>query len=286
MHLGITFGQLNPAFWERVAIEADGLGYESVWLPEHLVFPLEISGQLIPGEEHPPVPPTVPVFDACSYLSYLAAKTEHLKLGTFVYLLGIRHPFISARGFATLDVLSKGRALCGVGAGWLTTEWRAAGLDPATRGARLDEAIEVVRRLWTEPEISHDGEFFPFEPVAFEPKPVRPGGPPILVGGESKRALRRAAELGDGWLGMAHTPESAAERVAELHRLAEGAGRDPGAIEVTVMGTVDEPADLERWEAAGVDRLIVTPWRRSKEAVDAIRALADRLGLEVSPPGD
>ncbi|HEX2576632.1 MAG TPA: TIGR03619 family F420-dependent LLM class oxidoreductase, partial [Aquihabitans sp.] len=187
MELGITFGQLNPAFWEPVALEAEALGFESVWLPEHLVFPLEIRGQLVPGEEHPPVPPTVPIYDVCAYLSFLAAKTTTIKLGTFVYLLGIRHPFVSARGFATLDVLSGGRALCGVGAGWLTTEWRAAGLAPATRGARLDEAITVVRRLWTEPEISHDGEFFPFEPVAFEPKPVQAGGPPILVGGESGR---------------------------------------------------------------------------------------------------
>lgn len=279
MDLGITFGQLNPTRWEEVAVEADRLGFESVWLPEHLVFPLEISGQLIPGEDHPPVPPTVPIFEPCAYLSYLAAKTDRIGLGTFVYLLGIRHPFVSARGFATLDVLSGGRTLCGVGAGWLTTEWRAAGLDPSTRGARLDEAIEVVRRLWTEPEISHDGEHFAFEPVAFEPKPTRPGGPPILVGGESARALRRAATVGDGWLGMAHTPESAAERAAELGRLATEAGRDPADVTVTVMGEIDTADDLDRWNEAGVDRLIVTPWRRSSEAVDAIGRLAATVGL-------
>lgn len=282
MKLGITFGQLNPAFWEPVAVAADQLGYESVWLPEHLVFPLEVAGQLIPGEEHAPVPPTIPIFDACSYLSFLAARTDQIKLGTFVYLLGIRHPFVSARGFATVDVLSGGRALCGVGAGWLTTEWRAAGLDPATRGARLDEAIDVVRKLWTEPEISHGGEFFPFEPVAFEPKPVQAGGPPILVGGESNRALRRAAEKGDGWLGMVHTPASAAERIADLRHRAEAAGRDPAAIEATVMGELTDAHDVARWEAAGVDRLIVTPWRRSREAVDAITALAERQGLQPS----
>lgn len=279
MKLGVTFGQLNPAFWEEVAIAADGLGYESLWLPEHLVFPLEIAGQLVPGEEHPPVPPTVPIFEPCSYLSFLAARTERINLGTFVYLLGIRHPFVSARGFATLDVVSGGRALCGVGAGWLTTEWRAVGLDPSTRGARLDEAIAVVRRLWTEPTIEHDGEHFAFEPVAFEPKPVQVGGPPILVGGESRRALRRAATLGDGWLGMWHTPETAAAQVAELRRLAADAGRDPEAIEATVMGEVDPELGLEPWEAVGVDRLIVTPWARSKEAVAGLSSLAERLGL-------
>ena len=279
MKLGITFGQLNPAFWQDVAVAADALGYESLWLPEHLVFPLEISGQLIPGEEHPPVPPTVPIFEPCSYLSFLAAKTTQINLGTFVYLLGIRHPFTSARGFATLDILSGGRALCGVGAGWLTTEWTAAGLDPRTRGARLDEAIDVVRQLWTEPTIEHHGEHFSFDPVAFEPKPVQVGGPPILVGGESNRALRRAATVGDGWLGMWHTPESAADRIATIRQLATDAGRDPAAVEMTVMGEIAEPDDVARWEAAGVDRLIVTPWTRSKEAIAGIERLATLVGL-------
>ena len=280
MELAITFGQLNPRVWDEAALAADSLGYESVWLPEHLVFPLDVQGQLVPGEEHPPVPPTVPIFDACAYLAYLAAKTERVKLGTFVYLLGIRHPFISARGFATVDVLSGGRALCGVGAGWMTTEWRAAGLDPRTRGARLDEAIGVVRRLWTEPEISHEGEHFSFEPVAFEPKPIQADGPPIHIGGESQRALRRAAAVGDGWLGMDHTPETAGARVAEIRRLCEGGGRDPDEVEVTVMGEVGTQADLERWKAAGVDRLIVTPWSRSSEAVAAMESLASAVDLE------
>ncbi len=279
MKLGLTFGQLNPKAWQEVAVAADELGYESLWLPEHLVFPLEVSGQLIPGEDHPPVPPTVPIFEPCSYLSYLAARTSRINLGTFVYLLGIRHPFVGARGFATLDVLSGGRALCGVGAGWLTTEWTAAGLDPATRGARLDEAIDVVRRLWTEPTIEHHGEHFDFAPVAFEPKPMQAGGPPILVGGESKRALRRAAGRGDGWLGMWHTPDTAAERVATVRQFAEDAGRDPSAIEVTVMGELDPVEGWGPWDSAGVDRLIVTPWARSSEAVDAITALAETSGL-------
>jgi probable F420-dependent oxidoreductase len=281
VHLGITFGQLNPAFFEEVAVAADELGYESAWLPEHLVFPVRVEGQLVPGEEHPPVPPTVPIFDAPAYLSYLAARTERLRLGTFVYLLGIRHPFVGARGFATLDVLSGGRALCGVGAGWLTPEWDAVGIDPSTRGARLDEAIAVACCLWTEDVISHDGPHFPFEPVAFEPKPVQPGGPPILVGGESERALRRAATLGDGWLGMQHTPASAAARVRRLRELAAAAGRDP--VEVTVMGELDGPGGVAAWEEAGVDRLIVTPWRRSREAVDALRALAGTLDLTPRP---
>lgn len=276
MRFGITFGQLNPAWFVEAAMEADRLGFESAWLPEHLVFPVEVQGELVPGEEHPPVPPSVPIFDACAYLSFLSARTERLRLGTFVYLLGLRHPFVSARAFATLDIVSGGRAEVGVGAGWLTTEWIAAGLDPRTRGRRLDESVEVCRRLWTENVIEHHGEFYDFAPVMFEPKPVQKPHPPIVVGGESDRALRRAARVGDGWIGMHHTPESATERLATLQRYGEEAGRGGDhRLEVTVMGDVTERSDIERWEAAGVDRLIVVPWRRSREAIDGMRRFAD-----------
>lgn len=277
MRFGITFGQLNPRYWDDAARAADELGFESVWLPEHLVFPTEIRGQLVPGEEHPPVPPTTPVFDACAYLSYVAGRTERIRLGTFVYLLGIRHPFVSARSFATLDVVSGGRAEVGVGAGWLLTEWEAAGLDPSTRGRRLDEAIEVCSRLWTEQTVEHDGEFFSFPEVAFEPKPVQQPRPPVLVGGESPRALRRAAEVGDGWIGMFHTPESVAERTRELTRLRQEAGRERDPFTVTCMGPCQTADDVAGWEAAGVDRLIVVPWERGREALDAMRGFAQRL---------
>lgn len=276
MKFGITFGQLNPKYWLDAVEAADRCGFESAWLPEHLVFPLDIQGQLVPGEPHPPVPPTTPVHDACAYLSFVAARTERIRLGTFVYLLGLRHPFASARAFTTLDVVSGGRAEVGIGAGWLTTEWTAAGLDPSTRGRRLDEAVEVCRRLWTEPTVEHHGDFFDFEPVAFEPKPVQRPHPPISVGGESPRALRRAAAYGDGWIGMAHTPETAAGRVDELRRLRSEAGREGLDFTVTVMGAVESAADVDRWQDAGVDRLIVVPWQRGRDSVDAIERFAER----------
>lgn len=270
-----------------MAVEADRLGFESVWLPEHLVLPVDVRGRLVRGQEHLPVPPSVPIFDACAYLSYLAARTERLRLGTFVYLLGLRHPFVSARGFATLDIVSGGRAEVGVGAGWLTTEWTAAGLDPHTRGQRLDEAMVVCRRLWTEEVVEHHGELFDFEPVMFEPKPVQQPHPPLLVGGESERALSRAARLGDGWIGMHHTPESVAVQVAKLRAFEAEAERSDRPCTVTAMGAFDAPSDVERWAEAGVDRLIVMPWRRSRDAVDGLRRFADLTsltGLTEPPP--
>lgn len=277
MRFGITFGQLNPAAFLDAAVEADRLGFESAWLPEHLVFPVDVRGQLVPGEEHPPVPPSVPIFDACALLSFLAGHTERLRLGTFVYLLGLRHPFVSARAFATLDIVSGGRAEVGVGAGWLTTEWEAAGLDPHTRGRRLDEALAVCRRLWTEEVIDHDGEFFSFGPVMFEPKPVQRPHPPVVVGGESAAALRRAALAGDGWIGMQHTPESAGERVVELSAVRERGPLAGRPFTITVMGEVADRSDVDRWEAAGVDRVIVVPWRRSRDAIEGMRRFADAV---------
>jgi probable F420-dependent oxidoreductase len=214
------------------------------------------------------------VFEAGAYLSWIAAQTTQIRLGTFVYLLGIRHPFVGARAFATLDVLSGGRAEVGVGAGWMVNEWEAVGLDPRSRGRRLDEAIDVCRRLWTEEVVEHHGEFFDFAPVMFEPKPVQRPHPPIVVGGESDRALRRAARA-DGWIGMSHTPESVRPQVERLRRYEAEAGRADRPVTVTCMGTVTDPGDVARWEEAGVDRLIVVPWTRSRDAVDGLRRFAD-----------
>jgi probable F420-dependent oxidoreductase len=271
---GITFGRLNPAFFQAAAVEADRLGFESVWMPEHLVFTRQMSRSPHPGEEHPPVPPDTPIYDAFAYLGFIAALTEHVRLGTHVYNIGLRHPFTAARGAQTLDLVSNGRFIFGIGASWLEEEWRVTQLDFATRGRRVDEAIEVCKRLWSEPTTDFHGEFFDFDGVVFEPKPKQQPGPPIVVGGESKAALRRAARLGDGWIGMDHTFESGAAQIEMLRKLLQENGRDPATFDYTCSGPLDSPDDLKRWEDIGVTRMIVAPWRRSKEAVDGMRRFA------------
>lgn len=276
MKFAITFGRLHHRTWIDAAEAADELGFESVWLPEHLVLPVTMAGSPYAESDHPPVPPNIPVYDAIGYLCNIAARTERVRLGTYVYLLAIRHPFVPARGFATLDILSNGRAVAGVGVGWLVAEWEAVGLDPLTRGQRLEEAIAVCRQLWTEPTVEYHGTHFDFQPVAFEPKPVqRPI--PIYVGGESQLALRRAASLGDGWIGMGQTAESAAALVKQLRAAQRATWRPDRAIEVTVSGAVSSAQDLKAWEAAGVDRLIVSPWERSRDALDAMRRFSQRF---------
>ncbi len=275
LRLGVALGALNPAYHLSVTLEAERLGFESVWMPEHLIFPIGMSGSPHPGQQHPPVPPTTPVFDAFAWLSFLAGKTERIRLGTNVYLLGLRHPFAAARAVQTLDVVSRGRAEIGIGAGWLREEWTAAGLDPRTRGRRLDEGLAVCKRLWVEPVIEHHGEFFDFGPVAFEPKTFQKPWPPIHVGGESLSALRRAAYHGDGWLGLFHTPESIQAPLAKIRELRLKAGRGETPFAVTTGGRVTSSGDLRKWEEAGADRVIVTGWTRSRDAIESLRRLAE-----------
>jgi probable F420-dependent oxidoreductase len=278
---GVALGALNPRLHEEATLEAERLGYESVWLPEHLVFTRTMSRSPHPGDEHPPVPPDTPIYDAFAYLAYLAARTERVRLGTHVFNIGLRHPFTTARGAQTVDLLSRGRFELGVGASWLEEEWVAAQLDFSTRGRRVDEAIEVCKRLWTEETVTHHGEFFSFDEVAFEPKPVQPAGPPVLIGGESKAALRRAARLGDGWIGMSHTFESGAAQIETLRALLAEHGRahSNDTFEIVLAGPVESRADVTRWEDLGVTRMILAPWKRSSEAIEGLRRFAERVEL-------
>jgi probable F420-dependent oxidoreductase len=270
----ISLGLLNPTAWTAVTEEADRLGYDSVWIPEHLVLPVDMAGSPHAGLDHPPIPPGLPVFDALVYLAFLAARTERIRFGTQVYNIGLRHPFTTARAVATLDVVSEGRVDLGIGASWLRAEWDAVGLDFDTRGARVDEAIEICQRLWSDEVIEHHGRFFDFDPVMFEPKPVQKPWPRLHIGGDGPAALRRAATVGDGWVPMNHTLDEIPARVARLAELRDAAGRD-GRTEVTLGADIIGPGDVERHAEAGVDRVFVKPWHRTSDALDSIRRFAE-----------
>jgi probable F420-dependent oxidoreductase len=276
MKFGVALARANPSRWSELTVRAEQLGFESVWIPEHLVLPVRMAGSPHAGDDHPPIPPQIPVFDALNYLSYLAAQTSSIRLGTNVYNIGLRHPFVSARAAATLDVLSGGRFEFGVGASWLREEWDAVGLDFDTRGARVNEVLAVCRALWTEPVVEHRGRFFDFDKVMFEPKPVQPGGPPLVIGGDAKAALRRVAQYGDGWLPMNHTLEQLPASLRTLGDLWASNGRS-GRPEVSVGVPVESLDDVRRAADAGVDRLILAPWRRTADALDGIARFADEI---------
>ncbi len=276
MKFALSLGVLNPSAWAAVTVEADRLGFDSVWIPEHLVLPVGMGGSPHDGQDHPPIPADIPVYDPLVYLSFLAARTERIRFGTQVYNIGLRHPFSTARAAATLDILSGGRLDFGIGASWLRGEWDAVGLDFDSRGARVDEAIDVCRRLWSEDTIEHHGRFFDFDPVMFEPKPIQRPGPPLHIGGDGPAALRRAATVGDGWIPMNHKVEEISEKVALLAELRERADR-PGRTEVTLSATVNSAEDVERCADAGIDRVFVKPWRKTSDALESIGRFAQEF---------
>jgi probable F420-dependent oxidoreductase len=274
LKFGVHLGQANPRMWVAITEEADKAGFESVWIPEHLVVPIAASGSPHAGSDHPPIPSDVPTYDALAYLSHLAGRTSRVGLGTCVYNIGLRHPFVTARAATTVDILSGGRLMLGIGASWLREEWEAVGLDFETRGSRVDEAIEVCRLLWTEPVVEYHGEFFDFPPLAFEPKPVQKPVLPLHIGGDGPSALRRAASVGAGWMPMNHRLDdlpSSMERLAQLCQRYERTA----PVEVTMMGQVADQTELKRYVSAGVDRLIVRPWSRSSEAIEGMHRFAE-----------
>jgi probable F420-dependent oxidoreductase len=280
MKIGIPLFLLPHRAMAEVAARAESLGFESVWVPEHLVFPTEIRSRYpYTANGIPPIRVDAPHLDPLVTLTHIAAATRTIRLGTNVYILPLRHPLVTARVAVSVDHFSGGRLTLGVGAGWMEEEFVAAGIDFATRGARMRECVRALRALWTEAEPSFHGKFFDFGPVKFEPKPVQTPSIPLVFGGETDVALRRAAKLGDGWYGVGHTPESAAGQVAKLRRLRDEAGRGDVAFEHTVSHgapTLDRDG-VRRYEDAGIDRVVVLPWRRGRDAQDALPRLADAV---------
>jgi probable F420-dependent oxidoreductase len=266
---------VNPKFWVQASQAAEAAGFESVWVPEHLVLPVEMSGSPHTGHAEPPIPPSMPAFDAFVMLAMIASRTSSIRLGTNVYNIGLRHPFVTARAVCTLDALGGGRVELGIGASWLREEWEAKQLDFDSRGGRVDETIDVCRKLWTEEVIEHHGEFFDFEPVMFNPKPIQQPVP-ISVGGDSRAAKRRAALRGDGWLPMNHSLDTLPAAIEEVDAMRADAGRD-GRTTISIGGGGKTADDLLRYRDAGVDRVIAMPYESSRTALDDIARYGDEV---------
>jgi len=270
--------QVGPKRWAELTVAAEEAGFESVWLPEHLIMPVQMSGH--PGSPHEgesPISASTPGWDPFVQMAWLAAQTSTIRFGTNVFNIGLRHPFITARALTTADLVSGGRVEFGIGASWLSQEWDAMELRFDTRGRRVDESIEIIRRLFSEDVIEHEGQFFSFGPVGFLPKPVN-GSIPFHIGGDSAAAVRRAARLGDGWIPMAQRdPATLAANLAEIERLRAEVGRT-GPFEVTLFGLqVQSVDDVHRYEEAGATRLLVSPFTNPREGVDLLRRFGDEV---------
>lgn len=269
----------DPDQMVAVARHAEQCGFESFYVTEHIaLYPGATIGPV-------PVPSSLPIADPLECLSFVAAAAERILLGTAVLLLPYHHPVLLAKRLATLDVLSKGRMrLLTVGVGSLPGEAAAAGVDFATRGRRADEAIDVLRLLWSGDEngVSFDGDFFSFTNVCSFPKPRPPGTLPIHIGGSSLAAARRAGLRGDGYFpGGRLTAQERAAQLEEMRAAARAASRDAGALEYTRWGSIDlTEADVAGYAAQGVTRLAVPPGSADlSEQRGQISAFADRLGL-------
>jgi probable F420-dependent oxidoreductase len=260
-----------------VARHAEQCGFESFYVPEHIA--------LYPGAAVGPAvfPASMPIADPLECLTFVAAVTDDILLGTGVLLLPYHNPVILAKRLATLDVLSKGRMrLFTVGVGALPGEAMAAGVDFSTRGRRADEAIDVLRLLWSGDEhgVSFDGEFFSFTSLCSFPKPL--GRLPVHVGGSSRAAARRAGLRGDGYFpGGRLTVQERASQLDLMRATARAAGRDPGALEYTRWGSIDmTDSDVAGYAAQGTTRLVVAPTSAGIfEQHDQISAFAERLNL-------
>ena len=246
-HFSTDYG-LQPAELARAAEEH---GFESLFLPEHTHIPVSRDTPYPGGGDLPPeYSHTLDPFVA---LAAAAAVTERIKLGTGVCLIIERDPIVTAKEVATLDHISGGRFLFGVGAGWNIEEMANHGTDPSTRFRRMRESVEAMKAIWTEDEAEYHGRIVNFDPIWSWPKPVQKPHPPVLVGGLGDRVLDRVVSYGDEWIpNRVQSPEALGERIEELGRRAEAAGRE--RIPVTVFGAKPEVRLLERLRAAGVTR--------------------------------
>ena len=271
MKFGIVFANSGPAahgdYASGLAQAAEEAGFESMWTVEHVVvpagyassYPYAADGRMPGGED-------VDIPDPLIWLAYVAAATTRLRLGTGILILPQRNPVIVAKETASLDLLSGGRLELGIGVGWLREEFDALGVPFERRGDRTDEYVSALRSLWTEEEATFHGEFTSFERVKSFPKPVQAGGVPIVVGGHTLAAARRAGRLGDGFFPAGGGLDELPSLLSEMRSAAASEGRDGDAIEITAGGAMDLDG-VKRAADLGVSRLVVPAFGRDLERV-------------------
>jgi len=275
---GINMGRyaLDPEAAVALARAAEASGWESVWAGEHFVLP-------DPTTPEAPAPPDLPILDAWIALAHIAAATTSLLVATGVTVVPLHHPLALAKQAVSLDRTSGGRLVLGVGVGYLEPELAAFGVSPTVRGAATDQTLDVLAAAWRDPTIEATYLGTTITGLRAEPRPIRPDGPPLVVGGASRAAFRRAVRRGHGWYGWDLDVEGAQRAVAALHALA-GEVERPGALgplEITVTPPHRAPvgaAMVERYRAAGVDRLVLhVPRGSASDALAFVEAAPTTL---------
>ncbi|MGW1894379.1 LLM class F420-dependent oxidoreductase [Streptomyces sp. NPDC002004] len=256
---GIGPTSIGPALEERA--------FDSLFIAEHSHIPVKRETPYPMGGDLPEI--YYRTLDPFVALTAAGVVTERLLLGTGIALIPQRDPIITAKEVASLDLVSSGRAVFGVGVGWNREEMRNHGTDPATRGRLADERLRAIKELWTTEKAEFHGEFVDFDPVYSWPKPVQRPHPPVYVGG-GEGAFRRVAELGDAWLALGVPPRELGPQIERLRALA---GRE---VPVTVYGVQDDPEQIEGYGLAGVERLLFyVPTMPEAETLDHLDRLAE-----------
>lgn len=266
----------------RGARVADEAGFHSLWFPEHVVL-VENPSEKYPYSEDGvlPIEAGSGMLEPFTAIAMAAAVTEKIRLGTGICILPQRSPIYTAKQVADCDVLSGGRLDFGVGIGWLREEFEALGADFDERGHACREYIAAMHSLWEEEVSHHDGRLLTIPPVHMQPKPLQKPWPPIIFGGESDNALRRVADLGQGWFSFNRVPEEVPERLSALDAFIERRGRRPSEVEISVspyLKPAHDAAALEAYAAAGVDQVIYLAWGPTADAMEeSIAGLAELL---------
>ena len=251
MNIGVSLPSVGPIaereFVLDLARAADRLGFHSVWATDHVVIPKNRTSEYPYKRSTTEMlfTPGITWLDPVATMGVVAGATEKVLIGSAILVLPYRNVVVLANEMASLDRLSEGRMILGIGAGWMAEEFRALGVPPEERGSRTDEYIRVLKTLWNSGSpVSFDGKHVQFTDIVLATQPHRPGGPPIYVGGNTPFALRRAGALADGWLGMELWVEEIAEIRTALERAAEEAGRDPSDIALSMRRGVRPPFEI------------------------------------------
>lgn len=291
MEIGLHLPHIGPLATREGIVTfarlAEERGFESLWVSDHVVVPRNLKSRYPYSPDGAfPVPPDLPFLEPLATLQFAAAVTERAKLGTTILVIPMRNPIVTAKQLATIDVLSNGRLIAGVGTGWMAEEFEMLGVPFERRGARTDEYIQLFKALWTEERPSFRGKFWQMEEVGFAPKPAQKPHPPIWTGGHSPLALRRAGRLADAWHAAYVGPDLLREQYAEVRRHAEEAGRDPSTVALTVRTRLplnDVPAAVEQlrqMQEIGVSHLVAEAFTANLESAEK---LMDVLAQEVRP---
>ena len=265
-----------------VAQAAEAAGFESLWTAEHLMFPVDLqSSYPYTKDGKLPIPPETSMIEPFIALAAIAAQTSKIRLGTGISLLAAHNPLVFAKQAASLDFVSGGRVILGVGLGWMREDFEMVKIPFKGRGARLDDYITAIRKVWTGDTVEHESEYLSWRGFKSYPLPIQPGGIPITIGGRGEKNFERVAKHRTGWFGPDCTLAELRNDLAQLRTICARNGRDFAEVEISVKrrdpAELDDLDALKQFTELGVHRLWCSLFGSTAERIETIKRLSDHL---------